>query len=255
MDRDVINSLPYLIVEELKPNSPVSGVFGIADNVPMATSRETHIKRVHAIRFSYRGCYLAKNLGKNPHYTVTKDEFEEKIRQRCAYLEIPLKVYSSERVMQVSDILTVFNFPENTDTSYECVSPPGGSNTKKLRALLDELRFSDLSEGNEDRDRKEAITDKIRGPVQSHFGYGSNYSLTRQKEEDGGYVCPRVLGGEVPTDWKDRFRIMTEIADHLYNQEGESPYEVMQTSNCMEMRIVTPSFRARIYILDPSLRH
>lgn len=220
MDRDVINSLPYLIVEELKPNSPVSGVFGIADNVPMATSRETHIKRVHAIRFSYRGCYLAKNLGKNPHYTVTKDEFEEKIRQRCAYLEIPLKVYSSERVMQVSDILTVFNFPENTDTSYECVSPQGGSNTKKLRALLDELRFSDLSEGNEDRDRKEAITDKIRGPVQSHFGYGSNYSLTRQKEEDGGYVCPRVLGGEVPTDWKDRFRIMTEIADHLYNQEG-----------------------------------
>ena len=87
-----------------------------------------------------------------------------------------------------------------------------------LIGLLDELNFDDLP--SEETIEKIQHSDKIRGPLQRHFGYASNYSLTRQKEEDGGHVCPRVLGDGVPVKWQDRFRIMTEIADIIYNQEG-----------------------------------
>ena len=142
---EIINTLPYLVVEELKPRSPVSGVFGIGDNVPIARSREKHIKRVHAIRFSNRGCYLGKKLDKNPHYTVNTEEFDLVIRRRCEDLRIPLKVYSAHKVMQVSDILTVFNFPKNETIQQNGEkSIEGCVATAKLLSLLDELRFSDF---------------------------------------------------------------------------------------------------------------
>ena len=113
MEKAFLDQLSYLILEELLPDSCVSGVFSGPDNVPIAYSRVKHIKKVHAICFSYRGCYLAKNLGKNPHYTVRKEDFEVLVRQRCADYELDLKMYASNKVMQVSDILTVFNFDQS----------------------------------------------------------------------------------------------------------------------------------------------
>ena len=64
IDRDILNTLPYLVIEELKPNSPVSGVFSVADNVPISFSRIRYITRVHAVRFSQRGCYLGRKAWK-----------------------------------------------------------------------------------------------------------------------------------------------------------------------------------------------
>lgn len=174
IDRDILNTLPYLVIEELKPNSPVSGVFSVDHNVPIAFSRIRYITRVHAVRFSQRGCYLGKNLGKNPHYTVSKEDFELHIRRRCKDLEIPLKVYSADKIMQVSDIITVFNFSDEEHSEKRVAAKQEMVNTEKLETLLDQLRIPELrhDEGNVEKD-------KIRGPTQRHFGYGSNYSLTR----------------------------------------------------------------------------
>ena len=249
--KEQIESLPYLIVEELKENCSVSGVFSPGDDVPMAATRLPHILKVHAISCGYTGAYLGKDQGRNPHYTVPKEDFEKLIRSRCLDNKIPLKIYASAKVLHVSDILTVFNFdhkdkaddtgdssanpgdtsadsildnkdkahdPGDTSANSTALKEPSKLSTTKLTNLLHELEFEDLVK--EEKTDKAKNCDKIRGPVQRHFGFGSNYSLTRLPEDEGGYVYPRVLGGEVTEAWSNRFNTMTKIADHIYNQEG-----------------------------------
>ena len=165
MDKSKLDNLPYLVVEELITGARISSVFSGVNNVPLAVGRIKVIKRVHAIQFAYRGCYIAKNLGSNPHYTVKKEEFGETIRQRCLDEKIPLKMYASSNLVAVSDLLMIFNFDKeehgalsavtesndkgitvnNTHTVEINDTPPGYSATvEHLKRLLDELRICDI---------------------------------------------------------------------------------------------------------------
>jgi len=120
--------------------------------------------------------------------------------------------------------MTIFNFDYPVKDNATVLSDVGAlipippSSIPKLTCLLDELKLDELAE--EEITKTSKHVDKIRGPVQRHFGFASNYSLTRLPENEGGHVYPRVLGDGVPPKWSERFRTMTLIADHIYNEEG-----------------------------------
>jgi hypothetical protein len=208
MDKAKLDNLPYLVVEELIPGARISSVFSGVNNVPLAVGRIKVIKRVHAIQFAYRGCYIAKNLGSNPHYTVKKEVFGGTIRQRCLDEKIPLKMYASSNVVAVLDLLMIFNFDKEENGASSAVTasndegrtvndkhmseindtPQGYSETvEELKRLLDELRICDIWISDNEPNNN---TDKVRGPIQQHYGFSSNYSLSRLSKEKGGMCVP-----------------------------------------------------------------
>jgi hypothetical protein len=70
---------------------------------------------------------------------------------------------------------------------------------------------------DEDDDEVYLLVDEVRGARQKHFGYSANYNLCRLGKEEGGLVSPKLVGGEVPQDWKERFQSMTSLGDAMYS--------------------------------------
>ena len=52
-----------------------------------------------------------------------------------------------------------------------------------------------------------------RGAKQKHYGFSPNYSLGRLPADMGGQVCPRLVGGSVPPEVQDVFRLRKSIKE------------------------------------------
>ena len=248
-----LDNLPYLVIEEIQPGYRVSPQFIKTDNMPLAPSRIRLIKRVHAIRFSYSGCYLGRNFGKYPHYTVDQHRFDKDIRSRCDDHGIPIKMYPSDKFVTVSDVIVVFNLgiPENNIDGKCKNQDANGSDMAVLRTVLDKLNFpqiiSDIKDNPPQKGQKAHSPDRIRGAQQSHFGYGSNYSLTRMDESHGGYVCPRLLQGTNCVDWSNRFSVMTRLGDIMYHHPVSKGLAGKPNCGLFDAPVRTAKFAARIH--------
>lgn len=209
LDSNVLNSLPWLVIEEMK-----EGYKGTISKEILHIKRMGHINRVHAVQFSSSGCYIGKDFGKNPHYTVPAKEFEEVVRKRCFDLGIMVKIYSNTRPISSSGILTVFSM-DNGDLGKI------GELVRKLTASLDCSLVAHDEEDSLTNDMNGSLDfdtpsyNKQRGAQQRHFGYSSNYSLKRLPTDQGGRVCPRLIGGGVTSEMADVFQAMTELGDEM----------------------------------------
>ena len=234
-----LDEQPYLVVEELDPK------YGWSLNKsslkePLLRSRRPYIKRVHVVQFGEFGCYVGKNFGRNPHYMIPFIQYETTIRRPCLLYDIHMVVYPTSKTISHSDLLVCFNFGWGMDTLQMCPQTKSifdlvqqiqasskmgvvpNEKAKKRRGqlaasvALEENAGSPIIDGTHPQELNQ---DEIRGARQQHYGYSSNYSLSRLPKDQGGLVCPRIVGGSVSPDCVPTFVGMTKLADAVYSHD------------------------------------
>ena len=241
---------PYLVVEEMDPKYR-SSLNKLNLKEPLLRSRRRFIIRVHVVQFAEIGCYIGKNFGRNPHYMVSVGEYEVVIRRPCLLFDIPVVFYPSSRTISHTDLLVCFNFRGDCDTSHMCPQTKiiyklleriqsetkmglainqRGTNKKGKTTTENNVRKTKVERNVKSTlhidqapccavDLQELEQDELRGARQQHFGYSSNYSLSRLPKEQGGLVSPRIIGGSVTADCIPTFVQMTKLGDAVYSHD------------------------------------
>ena len=142
-------------------------------------------------------------------------DYDRLIKGPCKRFGIVLKPYSNKKSISSSSIITVFNM-DNGDLG-------------RIGELVREITAVDESSPT----GYDSLPDNAqRGARQKHYGFSPNYSLERLPASMGGQVCPRLVGGAVPPETKEVFRLMTELGDEMFNHHesrslrGSSPAEL-----------------------------
>jgi hypothetical protein len=91
---------------------------------------------------------------------------------------------------------------------------------------------------------QELNPDEIRGARQQHYGYSSNYSLSRRPKEQGGLVSPRIVGGSLSPDCVPTFVGKTRLAARkMLKEQGPGKLYDDNRRNHRSARLIDPDNR------------
>lgn len=220
----------FFVIEEMKKS--VDGNYAKVGNLkePIDSHRRHNIARVHIVGFSSTGVYICRDLGKFPHYMVSRENLQSHVLSKCDRWHIPTKVHSSKKRVSRCSIMCIWQLGDEVcdSTSKDEVDHV---DAKETVVLLDQLSIDCMKEnlrklafdtaladtkGRSTHNKEDLTDDRLRGARQSHFGYTSNYSLQRRLKAGKVSVRPSLIGGEVPDAWKTRFAAMTKIGDDMF---------------------------------------
>jgi hypothetical protein len=164
-------------------------------------TRVCHIDSVHIVEFGQEGAYLARSLGKTPHYELRDDKIEALLKS-CKNYHIPVVQYHPS--LSYTGPGYYVNVVNKDTPEYENGGFVGC--------------FEDLFHHACDNDKKGIAIDGKRGTYQMHYGFTSGQCLAVDEES---LVSRPLLKKDNLTDHvRAQFGVLSEMSSRLARLAG-----------------------------------